>query len=594
MFRELTKRIQYPVWAGTADSPSRWRRLDQLDRVLNGTIYDHLVHDFYQERREGQDSKILIKDRRPSSKYNLPLMVARWSSRKLWAGRHVPRISHEDKEVTKLVDQVIQTTGFFEWMMTATILGSVGSVAMTFRVDRTQDEPQVGFRVWRARDCLPRFDDFGNLTTLRVFMNLYGRELLSMGFTTALGGHEIRADQQYWWFRLYGPNHEMTLVPGRVDDWNPIQGWTSPGLSDTAMPDLTVEHGLGFLPGIWIKNLSGSLSMDGRGTWTQAVDNSIEIDYLLSQVSRGTRYNCAPTPVIVGTLREAEGGSGEMDYIHVDGSVKDQDGQTTGAGDAKLLEMSGNGVKAALEQIDKLRNMTLESIGATRKDPEKLKGVMSGRAMEFLDEDSHDLVMELRSSYGRGALELMRKVVRACGAGSTHDPKGLTLKWPRLYQPTPEDLAHLIPALVIAATPIQEPLDPESAAKMGGGDEDGESGGDGEGSGEQTHTAETRTDKKASGASTTVKTEVKKGPGTQGGRPSATPTGGKILGALLEVEEASEFLKIYMDIGLMPDSDEEGVSDSDEPTDVKPPPEAAPLAPNESPGSGEFEIPASP
>lgn len=585
MFRELVSRIQYPQWAGRAEKPSRWRTLDQLDRVLFGCIYDHLVHDFYQERLEGgSEAAISLRERRPSAQYNLPMMVSRWAARKLWAGRHIPRIAHKDRKVTKIVDQIIQTTGFFDWMMTATIMGSVGSVAITFRVDNSSDEPQVGFRVWRARDCIPKFDDFGNLVQLRVSVNVYGRELIELGLTRSRDGEPVRKDQQYWWFRVFTATEEQTLLPARVDDWNPVEGWTKDDLGDSPVADLAVTHDLGFVPGVWVRNLAGKTGIDGKGTWDLVVNNTIEIDYLLSQASRGTRYNCAPTPVIVGELQDQdpERSPNTKDYLHLRSSRKEAEGETIGEGSASLMEMTGNGIKAAQDQISALRNMTLESIGATRKDPEKLKGVMSGRAMEFLDEDSHDLVMELRSSYGRAGLELMRKVCRASGALDGSDPKGLTLKWPRLYQPTPEDLAHMIPALVLAATPIQEPLDPETAAAASGGSGGGGEEGDGEGDGQQVHEAETRTNKSASGASTTVKKETKTGPAAAGGGPSATPTGGEILGALLTVAEASEFLKIYMDIGLMPDADEDGITDSDEPTSTVPPPLGTHDLPNET------------
>jgi hypothetical protein len=377
-------------------------------------------------------------------------------------------------------------------------------------------------------------------------------------------GERVQADQEYWWIRDYGAKNESTYVPPRADDYNPVQGWHQSAAPPRVLGE-PIVHDLGFVPGVWIRNMRGTDSTqgaDGLGTWEKAKDTSIEIDYLLSQASRGVRYNCAPQLVLVGQL---VGGSdlerSPVDYIHLSAGVKQESGESFGEGKALLLEMTGEGIKSAQDQVDKLRNMALEQIGYTRKDPEKLKGVMSGRAMEFLDEDSHDTIMELRSSYGAGALELMRKIVRAIG--SSGDPKGIVLDWPRLYQPTPEDLAHLIPALVLAVTPVQEPLEEKEEASLGS-----------EGGGAQIKTANTKTDKKASGASTTTKTEVTKGPGTAGGRPSSSATGGKIIGSLLEMEEGSQFLKMYMDIDLLPDSEEAGVSDSDEPQEPKSDPDS--------------------
>ena len=539
--------------------------LDQRDRLLDGTFYDHLPYAFYEETRPGTQTRIRLEERRPSSQYHLPRMVARWSARKLWTGRHVPRIRHEDKSVTRVISQLTIASRFNEVMTNATILGSVGSVAIVFRVDPSEGEPQVAFKIWRARDCSPEFDDFCNLTNLRVHYNVRGVSMIALGVLRSADGLEINPEGEYWWVRDYGVVEECSYIPPRVEDWNPVTGWTRKGLQ--FVPYKIVPHGLGFVPGIWVRNLSGTSEIDGIGTWQDAIQDSIEIDYLMSQASRGTRYNCAPELVLVGKLAHSgeDISRGPDDYIHLEGSVKQDSGDSFGEGKATLLEMTGDGIKAAQEQINQLRNMALEQIGATRKDPEKLKGVMSGRAMEFLDEDSHDLVMELRSAYGGGALELLRKVVRALG-GAAGDPKGLILDWPRLYQPTPEDLAHLIPALVQAATPIQEPLDPVEAAKLSA-----PSGG------------------KPAAKSSSTKSSAQKGSGTEGGRPSVKPTGGKSIGALLEVAEASAFLKLNMDIDLLPDEDEKGVSDSDVPTGTQRPPQKLPGAPEEL-GEGQINM----
>ena len=585
MFRTIASGIQYPLWAGTADKPVRWRRLDQLDRMLAGTFYDHLQYSFYDERSM-MGERIRLHERRPSSRFNLPAMVAKWSMRKLWMGRHVPTFSHDDDAVVKAMDQVISTTQFMTVMGDATFKGSVGSVAVVFRIDRTSGEPLVSLKVWRARDCWPEFDDFNNLRRLLVHYNVSGRELLQARidppFTHSCDGDPIKPELEYWFIKSHETMGEIIYSPVRVEDFCPPLGWVNPERSPQ-IPHKVTPHGLGFVPAVWIRNMSPHNDVDGSGTWEVAKDTSIEIDYLMSQSARGVRYNCSPMPVFTGEF--ADDGpevAGSADYVHMQGSRKTEDGTTTGDGRAELLEMSGGGMKIALELLDKLRNMALESAGATRKDPEKLKGVMSGRAMEFMDEDSHDLIMELRTSYGvNGSLELMRKILRALG--SEHDPKGVRMDWPRLYQPTPEDLAHPIPALAIAVTPIQEPLTPEEAAKISGG-ADGVTAGETtkSGGGQQQKTAHTVTNKSATGASTTTKHEVTKGPGTQGGRPSAQPDGGKIIGSLLEMEEASRFLKLYMDIDLLPKAEDRGVSDSDEPTDSAPRPEPLDTAPEEA------------
>ncbi len=83
-----------------------------------------------------------------------------------------------------------------------------------------------------------------------------------------------------------------------------------------------------------------------------------------------------------------------------------------------------------------------------------MRGPLSGKAMEYLDEDEVDLMMDLRSQYGEhGMLPLLRKIVRAEG-GKDFDTGGLTLQWPRLFQPTMQEISQLIPSLVQAINPL--------------------------------------------------------------------------------------------------------------------------------------------
>lgn len=124
-----------------------------------------------------------------------------------------------------------------------------------------------------------------------------------------------------------------------------------------------------------------------------------------------------------------------------------------GGGDAKLLEMQGTGAEAALKIIEMLKKLAQEQIGVVQKDPGEMPGPLSGRAMEFLDEDSHDTAMQWRTTYGEGgALALIAKMLRVLDPDI--DVTTLWLQWPRIYQPTPGDLQAMVQALVMAITPI--------------------------------------------------------------------------------------------------------------------------------------------
>lgn len=431
MFQKISSKMDLPSWASGG---SRWATLLIRDRLLDGTFYNHLPYAFYEEE-DPQGRAILLEQRRPSTQYRLPRYVARWAGRKLFAGRHIPKI-----RAKKLVDEtavaaLLTNTRIWQTMFEAVYRGSVGSVAVSFRVEKDR----VGLHVWRAVWCSPVFDDFGELALLRVHYTTTGVQLRAKSLPAE------HPEQMYWFIRDYTSQAEITYVPVLVDDWNPATGFREPEAQ--LVPAVELPHGLNFVPAVWISN------PDGVALWEDAIPNMIEIDYLLSQAARGSRYNCAPQLVTVGQLANGnEVTRGPTTYLAFDSARKSAEGETLGGGDAKLLEMTGTGAEAALRVVEQLKKMALEQIGVIHHDPSEIPGPLSGRAMEFLDNDAHDVAMQWRTIYGDGgALPLICKILRVLAPAL--DVTSLWLQWPRIYQPTPDDLLSIVNALKIASTP---------------------------------------------------------------------------------------------------------------------------------------------
>lgn len=489
MFQKIAGKIQYPEWVNRVP---RYRQLDLRDRLLCGTFYDHLKAAFYDEIDQSK-ALILLEDRRPAAQFRLPSMVARWSNRKLFAGRHRPKLRIKgnapaakpaagDAPAKKTpnvnaklgkVNTLLRRSRFWQKMGEAVFFGSVGAVAVTFKVEGAGDDARLALSLWQAKYCKPSFDEFGNLSQLRVQYTTTAAQLRAAGITADMDGKPLEDAVSYWYVRDYLTEQEVTYGPIKQTDWNPVDGFTA-DKNKTLKPiaDMTVSHDLGFVPGHWFVNLVGGEGSDGACTWGDAIPNSIDLDYTLSQIGRGIRYNSAPQLVTIG---EVIGGGditrGPSAAISMRAGYKDEDGQTYGEGDAKLLEMSGTGVAAALSFIDHLRNYALEQIAASRKDPDKMKAPLSGRAMEYLDEDSNDLVMELRTQYGEdGALPLIKKIALAAEVLKPDDVGGLTLQWPRMFQPTPDELFALVQSLQIAVDPLKatQPGQPATPGKPAG------------------------------------------------------------------------------------------------------------------------------
>lgn len=435
MFKKLSQSYKFPHWAGAG---TRWQRLVLYDNLLDGIFYDHLPFSFYDET-DSQGAPIELARRRPSVQYRLPRYVARWAARKLFAGRHAPKVRVSSGDAG-LVKKLVAQSHLWPRMYEAAYRGSVGSVGVTFRVDGER----CGIKIWHAVDCSPSFDDFGELTQLRVHYVTNGLSLALLGLPVE------KPNESYWFVRDFLPDREVTYAPPRLQDWNPVSG------GELAIA-LETTHNLGFVPGVWIANPGCIDGPDGPALWEDAIPNTIEMDYLLSQAARGARYNCAPQLVTIGPVRNTpEGGfvRGPQTYLAFDPAHKNQQGETLGGGDAKLLEMTGSGTKAALDTAERLKKDALEQIGVIHKDPSEMPGPLSGRAMEFVDEDAHDVAMLWRTTYGDGAaLQLLRKMIAATELGV--DPTKVTLQWPRIYQPTPDDLVKLVTGLAMAVKPIE-------------------------------------------------------------------------------------------------------------------------------------------
>lgn len=463
MFKKIADKItQCPPW--WKKDPRFWR-LELYDRLLDGTFYDHLPHAFYDETdgsmAGGQEQLIPLEDRRPSRQLNLAAGVARKTARKLWSGRHAPRIHHPDDDVKKAVRALVRRSRLFRQMLEVTFRGSVGSVALTFDVGGDRAAPYVTTQIWHAKHCVPAFDAAGELANLRVQYTTSGADLRMLGE----GAGDLEPGKLYWYICEYNKTGKIMLRPVPREDWNPVDGFTSEEARERGFSpweEQSAAHDYGFVLGHWFRNLSGGKFPDGCATWGEAVNNWIDLDYTNSQLGRGVRYNAAPQLVTIGAPENAAGGvmRGPVTHLQMPQAVKDQDSDVTvGAGDAKLLEMTGEGINAGLKDIDGVRKMALEQISVSRKDPDTMKGPLSGRAMEYLDDDWDDLVMELRSAYGEdGFLPLLKRVVAAVGLYMrlNADLKAdlLSLRWPRLFQPTPADIGQIIPALVQAVNPL--------------------------------------------------------------------------------------------------------------------------------------------
>lgn len=422
MFQTLKNSV-----ARDKDYPERQWNIDILTRVLEGKIYDVLPHSFQEEKGKNGEY-VPLRDRRPSVRTGLCRVVVDDSVSLLFSEGHFPSPLTEDKGTQDGLEGLIKETLLNAVMIDAATRGSVGSVAILMRVLKAR----VFFKVFASTYLTPTWDPEAPDTLLKVReqYKVRGADLVKQGY-------QIEDEKaEYWFAREWDASAETWFQPWPVrlkKGEDPIKPVVDQGR--------TVEHKLGFVPMVWIKNLPGGDDIDGECTFEAAVDTTIEADYQLSQGGRGLKYASDPTLLI-----KTPGGNGAP-AMHSGGAANAL--EISSEGDAKLLEINGTAAAAVIEYVRFLREIALESIHGNRSNADKISAAQSGRAMELMNQSLIWLADKLRISYGEGGLlALLRMVVLASKkveikvAGKTvklSDEQPLSLQWPRWYAPTADD-----------------------------------------------------------------------------------------------------------------------------------------------------------
>lgn len=443
MFKTIKSKIQRD-----RDYPERQFDIDVLTRVLEGKLYDHLEYDFHQEKKEGINEYIPLRDRRPSVRYGLCRIVVDDSVSLLFSEGHFPDIDCKDEKTREALIALIKEAKLNQVMIDAATTGAVGSVAILLRVLKGR----LFFKVFNTQFLTPfwKKDEPDALEKVVERYKVKGAVLAAQGYTI----DDENVD--YWFQRDWNEAQEVWYQPLKVGEK------TEPAI-DTKN---TTTHSLGYVPMVWIKNLPGGDDIDGKCTFpTEAIDTQIEIDYQLSQAGRGLKYSSDPTLL----LKEPAMGD--------DGSIVKGGGNAivvSAEGDAKMLEINGSAAAAVIEYVRALRELALESAHGNRANADKISAAQSGRAMELMNQSLIWLADKLRISYGEGALLSLLRMVQKASAKFKLTVNGkeidqlkqdepIALKWPAWYAPTYTDIQAMATALnVLVVTGV---LSRETAIK---------------------------------------------------------------------------------------------------------------------------------
>jgi len=409
-----------------SDYPDRAFNILALTRVINGSMYDNLEYDFSEEKNLAGEY-ISLSKRRPSARTRLCATVVNDSVSLLFSEGHFPNCDCADEPTRDKLEKIIKESKLNEVMLEAAVIGSVGSVAVLMRVLSNR----VFFKAMNTAYLTPHWDP----NEPDVLKKVTERYKLKGNILKQAGYADVEDNETYWFQRDWNSISETWYLPQALND-------AKEGKSPVIDANNTIEHKLGFVPLVWIKNLPGGDDIDGTPTFpTEAIDLQIESDYLLSQGGRALKYQADPTLHI----KNPAFGDGAMVKGAANAIVTGQDG------DAKLLEISGDAAHAVMDWVKGLREIALEGAGGNRANADKLSAAQSGRAMELMNQSLIWLADKLRISYGEGALlDLLNMIVKASKVFKLVNKKGveygelsqnddLSLRWSNWYQPTYAD-----------------------------------------------------------------------------------------------------------------------------------------------------------
>ncbi|MDR3736044.1 MAG: phage portal protein [Acidobacteriaceae bacterium] len=403
------------------DLPGRAHTLAVYKAVLDGTLYDVLPF-MWHEERSGANEYIPISKRAPAVRYGLCRMAVEDSVSLLFGDNHFPGIQSDDQPTVDALNEIARETHLDLVMTEAATRGSVGSIAVLLRILKQR----VFIDVYDTIYLTPSYDPEAPDTLVKVAekYRVKGADLAAQGYTIA--PDDMNAD--HWFCREWDALAETWFVPQLCTSE------TTPKIDDSR----TVQHGLGFCPWVWVKNLPGGNGVDGACTFRAAIDTQIDIEYQLSLGSRALKYSAAPTLMI-----KEPSGTGKVEMAAGDTIIVDKDG------DAKWLEIDGAASAAVIEYVRLLRETALESIHGNRSNADKVSAAQSGRALELLHQPLIWLADKLRLTYGEcGLLPLYRMIVAASqkypiktnGKSIKLNPAAaLTLSWPRWFPATAAD-----------------------------------------------------------------------------------------------------------------------------------------------------------
>ncbi len=374
--------------------------------------------------------RVPLRFQLPSVQYDLPKLSVRRVTSMLFGEGRVPHLGFElvdegpedsaqdeasedvEKEIGEWLEDLAKRSHLWRKCLVWSRLGcAAGSACMVWSVV----DGDLEFRPLRSQHCTPVFDPRrpGRLVELELRYR-FPRVVRE----TARDGSVTERCVDYWHRETWDAERHTVYLDAPVDERGREPVWT---VADE------VQHGLGRVPGVWVKAFDDAdeAAIDGESIFEGVEDLIEDIDRTLSQKSRALRYNLDPTRVWFGLTEQDE-----ARVRTADGPAVSVSSKTDGA-DVMQLELNGSSLGVAEEHSNAQRARALETTRIVSPDPDKLLAAANSRvALELLYAPMLELIGELRSTFGSALEELLGQIIEAVRSGPLSARGALTIRPP--------------------------------------------------------------------------------------------------------------------------------------------------------------------
>lgn len=327
-----------------------------------------------------------IKFRRPSLPYHLRKVIVDRFTGLLFSDRKHPVIRIEGDSVSEdYIRTLAEVARLWPAMIQArTYGGAMGTTVVGFQF--VDGRPVV--EVHDPRWCIPVFEDRYALK----LASIEKRYMFPVDERDPETGEWI--ERPYWYRRIIDTEKDVLFKAIPVED--EVPQWEI---------ENEVVHGFGFCPVIWVQNMPVQDDIDGDPDCLGIEDMCEQIDALLSQANQGILASCDPTLRIITDA--------ELDSIRKGSknALKLPQGSS-----ADYMEISGQGIKAAMDMVQQLRTMALEVAQCVLDQGDSTSSRRTATEIERKYASMLAKADVLREQYGercvKPLLEMMVKAIR--------------------------------------------------------------------------------------------------------------------------------------------------------------------------------------